>query len=484
MSLPSFLKARALSISDNIVATILFLGGAVVAGWLTDYLAKYYGLTPSVALILAWVIGLLVFVALSLLLKPKKGATAETATPSIQQTQSGNVIAPHNEFNPNNVFNPTINVNVPVSQTQPPPAREPEQLSTARRLLAKQPVFECIGTRCIRRPLDLTNNTIGDKDYKDAELAHDKVNVIVALAKFYYRPDVGVDPSLRVKANIEFRDEGGEPVIINDLMWRTGDDKYKEFNTGDSHELIIALIPVGSTNKFLSYEHNLETFEGGFTRDGGFTRKYLAPEINEIHGKEFNLSVGLIGKRHNEVIMHQSFGLKLTLEPTPELKEIKSPNQLTAVATPSESQSKLDILYEPAHPYEYRDRSSTIRQIRVGIKNNDPKEIPRVKVQIDEIRIAGHVYKSLPLCLARLSRDLEFPLAPEETELVRIALSFEEDRAVILDHGSRDNINDQLSMGTYKFTISAMGTDTKPCRKQAVLDVDAEGHVIFRLVSD
>ena len=218
-----------------------------------------------------------------------------------------------------------------------------------------------------------------------------------------------------------------------------------------------------------------------------------------LKANQYAVTVRLIGGSEGGFIKDFQFTLqcKPTLEldlyeepTTPltgtknELEKTKPYGELVTAVASSESQSKLDILYEPIHPYLYRDHASSVSQIRIGIKNNSPTDISRVKVQIDEIRIAGHVYKSLPLCLARLSRDIEFPLAPEETEIVRLAFSFEEDRAVILDHGSRDNINDELSMGTYKFTISAMGTDTKPRRRQAVLDVDSVGHVIFRLDDD
>ncbi|MBV9927018.1 MAG: hypothetical protein JOZ96_18515 [Acidobacteria bacterium] len=134
MSISAFLKARALSISDNIIAAILFLGGAIVAGWLTDYLAQRYGLTPKVAVVLSWSIGLLVFVALSLLLKPKKEQESQAA-PAQQLNQSSmvnetrNEFAPHNEFKPHNEFNPTLIVNVSSSQPQ---AQEVQPTSAPR----------------------------------------------------------------------------------------------------------------------------------------------------------------------------------------------------------------------------------------------------------------------------------------------------------------------------------------------------------------
>ncbi len=79
-------------------------------------------------------------------------------------------------------------------------------ISAALQALTKQPVLEYKGVRFIRRPIDLRNNILGDRDYADSELTRDVKNVTVALAKFYYRPDVDVEPWLSVRAHIVFHD--------------------------------------------------------------------------------------------------------------------------------------------------------------------------------------------------------------------------------------------------------------------------------------
>jgi hypothetical protein len=138
MSTSTFLKARALSINDNILAAILFLGGAVVAGWLTDFIAQHFGLTPRVALVLSWSIGLLVFTALSLILRPKKSQEQQTDS-ARQLNQSSIVNAPHNEVKTHNEFKPTVVVNVsgsqPKEQQPPVPSARPEFKVTAPGIL-------------------------------------------------------------------------------------------------------------------------------------------------------------------------------------------------------------------------------------------------------------------------------------------------------------------------------------------------------------
>jgi hypothetical protein len=106
------------------------------------------------------------------------------------------------------------------------------------------------------------------------------------------------------------------------------------------------LIPIGSKDKVLTYEHNLEAHDPVFTKTHGLTAEHLAPEIRDINGKEFNFRVELIGKRFDQVIVKKGFNLKLTLDPEYKLEEIKPTSILTDVATPSESQAKRDYKIE------------------------------------------------------------------------------------------------------------------------------------------
>jgi hypothetical protein len=251
--------------------------------------------------------------------------------------------------------------------TQPVKTSPPEKpLNVARQVLAKQPVLEYKGHRFIRRPIDLRDNTLGDRDYADSELAYDVKNVGVALARFYYKPDVDVPPSLYVRAHIEFRDADGEVTTVNDAMWHKEDDKYREFNTGDSHELIVALIPIGSKDRVLTYEHNLQPHEAEFTKSHGFTTEHLAPEIGEMRGKEFNFGIELIGKSHEQVMVTKNFNFKLTLEPEPRLEEIKPTDALTDAATPLESQAKREYIIE-----RLKELISQHGQLPIGIVYDD-----------------------------------------------------------------------------------------------------------------
>src|SRR5947209_685881 len=98
MSFSSFLRERAQAYADNVVATLLLLGGSAGAGWLVKHYGPGLGLEPTIALVLAWVIALLLAVVLSLLLKPKHSSKEPNVDqiPDARQTlkQSGIVNAP------------------------------------------------------------------------------------------------------------------------------------------------------------------------------------------------------------------------------------------------------------------------------------------------------------------------------------------------------------------------------------------------------
>lgn len=236
-------------------------------------------------------------------------------------------------------------------QAQHTEAGTPEhQISVARQTLGKQPVFEYQGARFIRRPIDLRDNTLGDKEYADSELPRLVVNVGVALAKFYYRPDVGVEPWLSVRAHIIFHDAYGETTTVNDAMWFKEDDKYKKFQTGDSHELIVGLIPKGSEDKLLTYEHSMEAHDPVFTKTRGLTAEHLAPEIQDIQGSAFTFSVSLVGKKSDQVIVTRNFNFKLNLAPEPKLEELRSDLQNTLSGTSAKVQINRARIREELQP--------------------------------------------------------------------------------------------------------------------------------------
>ncbi len=152
-------------------------------------------------------------------------------------------------------------------------------------------------------------------------------------------------------------------------MWFKEDDKYKEFQTGDSHELIVGLIPIGSQDKLLTYEHNMEAHDPVFTKHG-LTGEHLAPEIREIIGSEFNFSVGLIGKKFDQVIVTRGFPLKLTLSPEPRVEEVRSDLQDTLSGT----SAKVQINRARARA-ELKPLLDAGRNLRLEIHNPPPRDV-------------------------------------------------------------------------------------------------------------
>lgn len=145
----------------------------------------------------------------------------------------------------------------------------------------------------------------------------------------------------------------------------------------------------------------------------------------------------------------------------------------------------LDLIFEAGHPFEVdAPYSGGGRVIRIGVKNTGGRAIDRAMAQIDEIQVGDRLYKSLPLPYARDHRELEFSLAPEEMVLVQLAGSSRISKTAFLYQKSSEPIPFELKAGTYNLIISALGTDTKPRRKQAMIEVDSEGDINFKLISD
>jgi hypothetical protein len=110
MSTSEFLRARIQAHADNNIATLIFVGGAAVTGYLIRHYALVLGLDSRLAWALAWAAAMLVFVALSLLLKPKSiPIDAPPSSPPQTQTQTQ-----------------TVHVNVNTGERAAEPSAEPE----------------------------------------------------------------------------------------------------------------------------------------------------------------------------------------------------------------------------------------------------------------------------------------------------------------------------------------------------------------------
>jgi hypothetical protein len=309
MSTSDFLKARAQAYADNIIAALLFVGGAVVIGYLTNHYAIVLGLDTKVALVLAWALALLVFVALSLLLKPKIKAAAEQSSPA-QLTQSGISIdnAPHNEFKPQNVFNPqnTFVVQMPHSETQAGTRQQPQT--------TKPPVLEARPAELLRTKVDINTLEVANLYTLLHGSPREQAETYVAFAKFHRDADGSEDAWVEVKGYAEFFDAKGDSLFIADkLFWwqKEGDHSTDEsFRVGDTEKVIVAIV---SGTKVFPYSGHYVTVDRHVIRD--VTEFVLETRDHPLEGEEFLVRVVLIGTKGERQTLKQSFDYYLSPHP-------------------------------------------------------------------------------------------------------------------------------------------------------------------------
>ncbi len=109
-----FFRDRLQAYADNIIASLLIVGGSVGVGWLIQSYGPLWGLDPKASIVMAWVVALFVVFAFSLLLKPKEKLS--TDPPS---SPSGINFAPQINVNPH------IEVNTVSDTSQRPPESTP-----------------------------------------------------------------------------------------------------------------------------------------------------------------------------------------------------------------------------------------------------------------------------------------------------------------------------------------------------------------------
>jgi hypothetical protein len=225
----------------------------------------------------------------------------------------GNVV--HNEANNKNVFKPKVKVKVSDSgtQTQKQKAVEPPR---------NKPSFECRGTRFVKWAIDTRTNELIKEDYTGSEdELMDCIGLLdTALARFYYRPDEGVDPSLYVTAHVAVYDSENKLLKeIFETVWADSENSESmDFYTARAHELIVALLPRTDAVGIFAYEHAEEVIQTYMGRDIVFK-----PNVHAFEGKDFRIRVELIAKRLNEFRAQQPFWFRLTLDPKPEFVEMK-----------------------------------------------------------------------------------------------------------------------------------------------------------------
>lgn len=133
----------------------------------------------------------------------------------------------------------------------------------------------------------------------------------VMLARFYYKPERDVPPSIDVRAHLSVANSEGVPLKARyDAVWDTeSESEYKEFETADTHGLVIGLIAKVPPPRLGVYE---------YVRKAG----KFDPDLTYIPGQEFLLDLELIGKSKNTTVLNSKLRFRLRFEPNPSLELI------------------------------------------------------------------------------------------------------------------------------------------------------------------
>src|SRR4029453_8648961 len=110
------------------------------------------------------------------------------------------------------------------------------------------------------------------------------------IAEIHLKPLTHPHVKLLVRASIEFVNENKKKFRINDAVWEFQADKYVTFFKGDTHPLVLALLP--SSSELTMYEHNLTVDR---KTEGQEEVVEFTPRLTEIAGKAFDVGVELIG---------------------------------------------------------------------------------------------------------------------------------------------------------------------------------------------
>lgn len=200
----------------------------------------------------------------------------------------------HSEFAPQNQN--VVHVNVPVNQPRT------SQVSERKRDFA-EPHIEFTNVRMGLCFIDSFNHL---------QLVDTAPNAEVMLARFYYKPERNVPPSLYVKALISIADKNGNPLKPRyDGVWL---GCYKaatvNFGTAETRSLVVALLPPPQIND----RESIVTWGFGARSDGLGILSGFVPDREVLIGNEFRFTIELVGKtQKGEVLLHTSMELRINV---------------------------------------------------------------------------------------------------------------------------------------------------------------------------
>jgi hypothetical protein len=227
---------------------------------------------------------------------------------------------------------PEYNLTAKADTVATPKLQEkPENPSTPKTPRA-QSVLSCLGAKIIKVNFH-SNKQVYESERQDFE-------ALACIAEFYLEPIKDAYSSISVKAVTYFQDlDNDKKMRINDGIWLKEKGNYKDFHTGESHKLVIAVYG----QKVFAYEHELEQYRGGV-----MPQYLLIPKLHPFDGKNFQIEVELIGKRYNDIVLNERFKFGLATEPELKFEEIKAGQefQFVSAENPEKRKYKIDRLRE------------------------------------------------------------------------------------------------------------------------------------------
>ena len=199
-----------------------------------------------------------------------------------------------NEFNARNenVFSPSLHLSMP-EQKNP--------IDESRRVYA-QPHIEFTNPEIVDRWLDEHGRLM-----KELSMNRGGSPFSIMLARFYYKPDLDVPPSMKVKAQISIADSEGKPIKARyDAVWDgKHDSEYAYFETAQTRPVIVALLPVETE------VDGIMTW--GFGRNK--TSQDFAADRVTLQGKEFRVRIEVIGKYEGAIVLQVPLDFRLRVHP-------------------------------------------------------------------------------------------------------------------------------------------------------------------------
>jgi hypothetical protein len=269
------------------------LGVAVAGGWAVNHFGPVLGLDPRVAWVLAWLVGLVIAIGFSLLLKPRnrKRNESEQQFPSIEVSPQ---ISP--------AISPVISQHVEAPKYEAPKYEAPridikiDNTSSSHQSQAQsQQQSAFVPPRIDAHPALMRESFVtlsGEVTNQPKFFDEENRKLPVAFAPLYRGADRSTEPFVDVRGHITFLDENGTQVFrINDAWWYRSQRHHATFEPGDSRRFVVAIIETGSV---VPYEGRFKSLETTYVSNEKF---FCLENTERLEGNRFHVVIDWIGTR-------------------------------------------------------------------------------------------------------------------------------------------------------------------------------------------